>query len=319
MRFIGTFVEEFVLIVTLICTYTTAYRMAPFNGNQLHHIAQHITSNKIGVRPLSLQAFMEMKSSEKVDRKELWKSISKLEKNAIELLSSSSSEEENSKNHDEAYRLLAQSAYLKSSDPFLQLATSYTEALEAKNDEECDRLLAAMRLADVPPHIAGMVAKKQEINARADSTESEEDVDAGSTFSDTVTEKIRVKVNSFYDAEKSDPANGKFMFWYKVGIYNEGPEPVQIVARMWEIDKCRGDKEVVRGAGIMSTQPIIPPGDVFTYQSVCPLKVYPPKGKRVLGSMSGAYTMCKGNMGQHNFTVKVGKFNLILPENAKTE
>ena len=320
MRFIGTFVEEFVLIVTLICTYTTAYRMAPFNGNQLHHIAhQHITSNKIGVRPLSLQAFMEMKSSEKLDRKELWKSISKLEKNAIELLSSSSSEEENSKNHDEAYRLLAQSAYLKSSDPFLQLATSYTEALEAKNDEECDRLLAAMRLADVPPHIAGMVAKKQEINARADSTESEEDVDAGSTFSDTVTEKIRVKVNSFYDAEKSDPANGKFMFWYKVGIYNEGPEPVQIVARMWEIDKCRGDKEVVRGAGIMSTQPIIPPGDVFTYQSVCPLKVYPPKGKRVLGSMSGAYTMCKGNMGQHNFTVKVGKFNLILPENAKTE
>ena len=107
------------------------------------------------------------------------------------------------------------------------------------------------------------------------------------------------------------------MFWYKVGIYNEGSEPVQIVARMWEIDKCRGDKEVVRGAGIMSTQPIIPPGDVFTYQSVCPLKVYPPKGKRVLGSMSGAYTMCKGNMGQHNFTVKVGKFNLILPEDAK--
>jgi uncharacterized protein affecting Mg2+/Co2+ transport len=34
--------------------------------------------------------------------------------------------------------------------------------------------------------------------------------------------------------------------------------------------------------------------------------------------MSGAYTMCKGNMGQHNFTVKVGKFNLILPEAVAT-
>jgi uncharacterized protein affecting Mg2+/Co2+ transport len=68
------------------------------------------------------------------------------------------------------------------------------------------------------------------------------------------------------------------------------------------------------GSGIMSTQPIIAPGDVFTYQSVCPLKVFPPKGKRMLGSMSGAYTMCKGNMGQHNFSAKVGKFNLILPE-----
>ena len=30
--------------------------------------------------------------------------------------------------------------------------------------------------------------------------------------------------------------------------------------------------------------------------------------------MSGAYTMCKGNMGQHNFTVKVGRFNLIVPD-----
>lgn len=72
---------------------------------------------------------------------------------------------------------------------------------------------------------------------------------------------------------------------------------MQVVARMWEIDKCIGEKEIVRGAGIMSTQPIISPGDVFTYQSVCPLKIFPPKGLRVLGSMSGAYTMCKGIWG----------------------
>ena len=261
--------------------------------------------------------FLRMSSSEKVDRKELWKSISQLERTAIELLSSTSPDEDTDK-YDEAYRLLAQSTYLKSSDPFVQLATSYSEALKANDDAECDRLLAAMRLTDVPPHIAGLVERKQS-NISDELPSIDEEVDAGSTFSDTVTEKIRVKVNSFYDAEKSDPVNGKYMFWYKVGIYNEGSEPVQIVARMWEIDKCRGEKEVVRGAGIMSTQPIIPPGDVFTYQSVCPLKVYPPKGKRVLGSMSGAYTMCKGNMGQHNFTVKVGKFNLILPENASRE
>lgn len=309
---------ELILIafmVSLLCTYTTAYRMTRVQYS--NPLLQHAKTAVVGIRQHNLQTFMEMKSSEKVDRKELWKSISKLERTAIELLSAPpDTDEDNSKNYDEAYRLLAQSTYLKSSDPFLQLATSYTEALEANNDAECDRLLAAMRLTDVPPHIAGMVAKKQEKNALAESSDAEE-VDAGSTFSDTVTEKIRVKVNSFYDAEKSDPANGKYMFWYKVGIYNEGSEPVQIVARMWEIDKCRGDKEVVRGAGIMSTQPIIPPGDVFTYQSVCPLKVYPPKGKRVLGSMSGAYTMCKGNMGQHNFTVKVGKFNLILPESEK--
>jgi len=43
-----------------------------------------------------------------------------------------------------------------------------------------------------------------------------------------------------------------------------------------------------RSAGIMSTQPIIPPGDCFTYQSICPLKLYPPRGRRILGSMSGS-------------------------------
>ncbi len=39
---------------------------------------------------------------------------------------------------------------------------------------------------------------------------------------------------------------------YKVTIFNEGSEPVQIVARMWEIEKVGGSKETVRGAGIMS-------------------------------------------------------------------
>eukprot|EP01042_Synura_sphagnicola_P001314 gene1313-biopygen1408 len=134
-----------------------------------------------------------------------------------------------------------------------------------------------MQNIGVPPHIANAVTKRNQLIM---DTTSEEDIDDGSTFSDTVT----------------------------------GSEPIQVVGRTWEIEKCRGEKEIVRGAGIMSTQPIIPPGDCFTYQSICPLKLYPPRGRRILGSMSGAYTMCRGNMGQHNFTVKVGKFNFILPE-----
>jgi len=249
-------------------------------------------------------------STTTIDRKELWKSISGYEKKAVELLSSDTQS-------DEALKLLAKSVGLKKNDPFLILAESLSIALEREDNMEVERLLKEMKNIGVPPHLASLITKQSQVvvdsnnsnnnndnnNNSNDSDVDTEDVDPGSTFSDTVTEKIRVKVSSFYDSEKSDPANGKYMFWYKVGIYNEGSEPVQIVARMWEIEKCKGEKEVVRGAGIMSTQPIIPPGDVFTYQSVCPLKVFPGKGKRLLGSMSGAYTMCKGNMGQHNFTV----------------
>jgi hypothetical protein len=73
-------------------------------------------------------------------------------------------------------------------------------------------------------------------------------VDPGSTFSDTVTDKVRVKVHSYYgklsmavlayyfscvrilvtdslplsDPARSVPDQGKYMFWYKVGIFNEG-------------------------------------------------------------------------------------------------
>lgn len=246
-------------------------------------------------------------------RIENWKKISKLEKDAVELLLLSSDKSY----REEAIKCLIESINLKNQDPFLQLASEYNEALKANDKDECDRIMIKINEVGLPPHLNNLIQQNKLSGSKNDDNtdlESPEDVDPGSTFSDTVTEKIRIKVSSFYDSEKSDAVNGKYMFWYKVAIYNEGPEPVQIVARMWEIEKCRGEKEIVRGAGIMSTQPIIAPGDVFTYQSVCPLKVFPGKGKRVIGSMSGAYTMCKGNMGQHNFTVKVGKFNLIIPE-----
>lgn len=240
------------------------------------------------------------------DRKDLWKSISSLEKQGLEFLMSGED-----KNTEEAYKLFAKSSSLKRRDPFIQLIEAYVTASDANDLPECERLLAAMRNTGVPPHLAKLALKRADSSTTIVETE---DVDLGSFFSDTVTEKIRVKISSNYDNSKSEPAIGKFMFWYKVSIFNEGPDPVQVVGRMWEIEKWTGDKEIVRGSGIMSTQPIIAPGDVFTYQSVCPLKVSPPKGRRVIGSMSGAYTMCKGNMGQHNFSVKVGKFNFILPE-----
>lgn len=205
---------------------------------------------------------------------------------------------------------------MKKMDPFLKLIEQYNQAEENANQDECTRILLSMQQAGVPPHIADIISRRTQALTAPQLSDKPEEVDPGSTFSDTVTEKVRVKVNSFFDMEKSSPAQGKYMFYYKVGVYNEGPEPVQIVGRMWEIEKCEGEPETIRGPGIMNTQPIIPPGDVFTYQSACPLKLFPPKGKRILASMSGAYTMCKGNMGQHNFSAKVGKFNLILPEAA---
>jgi ApaG protein len=251
-----------------------------------------------------------------IERRDLWKNVSNLEKKAIEMLGKNTNPTEVDK--DEALKLLAKSFAVKSTDPFVQLAHEYNIAIDRHDKIEADRVLQLMKTVGLPPHISAVISKPQptSVNNPMDLVEAviTEEVDAGSAFSDTVTEKIRVKVSAYYDPSKSDPNNGKYMFWYKVAIFNEGAEPVQVVARMWEVEKCRGEKEVVRGAGILGTQPIIAPGDVYNYESLCPLKVFPPKGKRILGSLSGAYTMCRGNMGQHNFTVKVSKLNLILPE-----
>jgi ApaG protein len=300
-------------------------------------ISQSFTSSvslrRSFVRKLDILESKESSDHESADRKDLWLKISNLERQAVDLLANANGEDQNRNKKDklEALKLFAESISLKRHDPFLQLASSYWIALEEDEDTtEAEKLLKEMEDIGLPPHIAALVSSRKVQKEKQEQDEissisvvdkdspyslgEREVVDLSTTFSDTVTEKIRVKVTSFFDHSKSDPTNGKYMFWYKVGIYNEGAEAVQVVARTWEIEKCRGEKEVVRGAGIMSSQPIIAPGDVFTYQSICPLKVFPAKGQRVLGSMAGAYTMCKGTMGQTNFPVKVGKFNLILPE-----
>lgn len=270
-------------------------------------------------------------SMEPTERKELWKSVSKMERRAVELLSSEPTEN----SMDEAIRQLANSISSKNNDPFIQLSIQYTAALERQDTTEAERLFSDMKQVGLPPHLVHLIDRSAELKIKEKEQQEElkkqqesglasgsgildppEEIDPSSTFSDTVTEKVRVKINSFYDPVKSNPSEGRFAFWYKVTIFNEGPEPVQVVARMWEIEKCRGEKEVIRGSGVTGQQPILAPGDSFSYQSMCPLKVFPPKGKRLIGSMSGAFTLVKGNMGQHNFTVKASKVNFILPENA---
>lgn len=164
--------------------------------------------------------YEDIKISE-TERKDLWKSISSLEREAIQLLTTQSD-----KNVDEAYKLFIKSTSLKSKDPFIRLSSLYSKALEEQNTEKSEEIFANMKDIGVPPHITSMLTQiKAQQSKPLDESNliiAAEEVDTGSTFSDTVTEKIRVKVNSFYDKEKSDPTNGKYMFWYKVAVCNEG-------------------------------------------------------------------------------------------------
>jgi hypothetical protein len=61
------------------------------------------------------------KYTQLADRKELWKVISKLEKQAIDLLSVGDDD-----STENAYKLLAQSIGLKNNDPFFNISNCWT-------------------------------------------------------------------------------------------------------------------------------------------------------------------------------------------------
>lgn len=123
------------------------------------------------------------------------------------------------------------------------------------------------------------------------------------TCSDVRTDNIRVRSESFYIAERSEPARGLYFFGYRITITNESDEPVQLLSRHWYISDILGNEQEVEGEGVVGEQPRLVPGESFEYTSFCPLPTY-------RGSMHGMYTM------QHDdgerFDIAVGPFVLFM-------
>ena len=119
--------------------------------------------------------------------------------------------------------------------------------------------------------------------------------------SEAVTRAIRVEVESQFDPSRSRPGEGQWFYLYTVTISNEGTETVQLMNRHWIITDGDGDVEEVRGPGVVGEQPILEPGESFTYTSGCPLTT-------PFGTMHGSYEMVVGN--GETFDAEVGMFEL---------
>ena len=105
---------------------------------------------------------------------------------------------------------------------------------------------------------------------------------------EAVTKQIRVRVTPEYLPEQSEP-NDQYYFWsYKVEITNLGKETLQLKTRHWKITDANGRTEEVRGPGVVGEQPVLEPGQSFSYSSGCPLKT--PQGLMV-----GSYQMVGGD------------------------
>lgn len=121
------------------------------------------------------------------------------------------------------------------------------------------------------------------------------------------TRLIQVTVEpSFVESESGD---GRYFWAYTIEIANQGPEVVQLRSRHWRITDGNGKTEEVRGAGVVGKQPVLKPGETFSYTSGCPLST-------PSGIMVGDYQM-QNDRGE-SFSIAIPAFSLDLPDAKRT-
>jgi ApaG protein len=119
--------------------------------------------------------------------------------------------------------------------------------------------------------------------------------------SEAITEGIRVNVESYAVEEDSRPAEGVFVFGYRITITNESPHAVHLLSRRWLVIDGVGTSRVIEGEGVVGEQPWIEPGRAFRYASFCPLPTE-------WGTMEGAYHVARAD--GHRFDAEIARFIL---------
>lgn len=131
---------------------------------------------------------------------------------------------------------------------------------------------------------------------------------SGPTYSAT-TRGIDVEVVPFYLADRSEPAEQRWVWGYRITIANNSDAVIQVLARHWRITDGLGRLEEVQGPGVVGEQPELRPGDSFQYTSGCPLRT-------PSGIMVGSYTVRDGDGAF--FDVDVPAFSLDLPDTGRS-
>lgn len=124
----------------------------------------------------------------------------------------------------------------------------------------------------------------------------------------SITEGIRVRVQSHYLADQSSPHDDQYVFAYTITITNEGTRTAQLRTRHWIITDGRGKVEEVRGDGVVGEQPRLQPGQSFQYTSGCVLTT-------PIGTMQGSYRMWRDD-GSF-FDAEIAPFSLVAPSSLR--
>lgn len=118
-----------------------------------------------------------------------------------------------------------------------------------------------------------------------------------------ITEGVRVSVTTEFRGDLSRIHNSLFFYNYTVEIENRNNFSIQLLQRHWYIFDSLNELRTVRGDGVIGEQPILQPGEVYTYTSGCDLT-------SEIGNMHGYY-LFRREIDNGTFHASVPKFDLI--------
>jgi ApaG protein len=100
------------------------------------------------------------------------------------------------------------------------------------------------------------------------------------------TNNVEVIAYPYYAHEYSSPIAGIYQFHYKIDIVNHNGFSVKLQSRVWNIYDAEKGRRLVEGVGVVGQQPLIAPGETFSYLSGCQLEA-------PIGTMEGFYCFTK--------------------------
>ena len=116
------------------------------------------------------------------------------------------------------------------------------------------------------------------------------------------TEGVKITVDTQFRADLSEVNENQFFFNYHIEITNNNDYTVQLLHRDWYIFDSLNYPNKVSGEGVIGEQPILKPGQTFTYVSGCGLT-------SEIGQMKGYYTF-KNLINHDFFKVDIPTFQL---------
>lgn len=103
------------------------------------------------------------------------------------------------------------------------------------------------------------------------------------------------------DGDSQDPLQS-YVFRYKITMSNESDLSARLLSRHWVIVDGEGQREEVRGRGVVGEYPHLGVGESYSYVSYCPLRTS-------WGTMEGSYTFEREDGSR--FDVAIARFFLV--------